>query len=198
LSGGVVMLKQQSTVLGIIDKYRSDVSLTLGKLPTDKIAEVVDVLAQARQNGNRVFIFGNGGSATTASHFASDLSKGAIADGKPRIKAFALNDNVPMMTAWANDTAYENIFAEQVENCVDAGDVVVGISCSGNSPNVLKGVKAARAKGATVIGFVGCDGGKLIDLVNVAIAVPCTQIEQVEDIHLLLEHVITTCLREAA
>ena len=184
-------------VLDAIAKYISGVSVTLEKLPIDKIAEVVDLLEKARLEGNKVFIFGNGGSAATASHFASDLSKGAIREGKPRIKAFALTDNIPLLTAWANDTSYENVFAEQLENCVDPGDIVIGISGSGNSPNVLKGVNVAKNKGATAIGFIGFDGGKLKSLADIAIIVPSHNMEQVEDIHLLLEHVITTCLREA-
>ncbi|MCK5124579.1 MAG: phosphoheptose isomerase, partial [Dehalococcoidia bacterium] len=93
-------------------------------------------------------------------------------------------------------TAYENIFAEQLENFIEVGDIAIGISGSGNSQNVLNGVKGAKAKGATTIGFIGFDGGKLKELVDIAIVVPNHNMEQVEDIHLLLEHVITTCLRK--
>jgi len=185
-------------VLDTIRRYISDINLALEGLPIDKIAEAIDLLEKARLEGNKVFIFGNGGSAATASHFASDLSKGAIREGKPRITAFALTDNIPLLTAWANDTSYENVFAEQLENCVDPGDIVIGISGSGNSPNVLKGVKVAKNKGATAVGFIGFDGGKLKSLVDIAIIVPSHNMEQVEDIHLLLEHIITTCLREAS
>lgn len=183
-------------VLDAIAKYISGVSVTLEKLPVEKIVEVIDLLEKARLEGNKVFIFGNGGSAATASHFASDLSKGAIRKGKPRINAFALTDNTPVLTAWANDTSYENVFAEQLENCVDSGDVVIGISGSGNSLNVLKAMNVAKAKRASTVGFIGFDGGKLKSLVDIAIIVPSHNMEQVEDIHLLLEHVITTCLRE--
>ena len=117
---------------------------------------------------------------------------------KARVKAFALTDNIALLSAWANDTAYENIFAEQLENILELGDIAIGISGSGNSPNVLNGVKTAKAKGATTIGFIGFDGGKLKELVDIYIIVPCHNMEQAEDIHLLLEHVITVCLREAA
>jgi len=182
----------------IIRKYISEIGDTLDKLPIDSIAQVVDLLEEARLKGKRIFIFGNGGSAATASHFAADLSKGAICKGKPRLKAFALTDNVPLLTAWANDTTYDNIFAEQLENLVEPGDIVIGISGSGNSPNVLNGVKVAKAEGATTIGFIGFDGGKVKELVDIAVIVPSHNMEQVEDIHLLLEHVITTCLREEA
>lgn len=182
--------------LKTIRTYLSEVSVTLGELPLEAIAQVVEVLEGARMRKSRVYTFGNGGSAATASHFASDLAKGAICEGKPRLKAFALTDNVPLLSAWANDTAYENIFAEQLENFIEPGDVAIGISGRGNSPNVLNGVKVAKAKGATTIGFIGFDGGKLKELVDIAIVVPNDNMEQVEDVHLLLEHVITTCLRK--
>ncbi|MFC2009348.1 SIS domain-containing protein [Chloroflexota bacterium] len=186
------------TTIETIGKYISQVSATLEMIPIEKIAQVVDLLEEARLKGNTVYICGNGGSAATASHFASDLAKGAICRGKPRIKAFALTDNIPLLTAWANDTAYENIFAEQLENLVEPEDIIVGISGSGNSLNVLNGIKAAKARGATTVGFIGFDGGKLEDLVDIAVLVPSHNMEQVEDIHLLLEHVITTCLRKGA
>lgn len=182
-------------ILEIIKKYLSEISAILEELPVERIAQVVEVLEGARMKGRRVYIFGNGGSAATASHFASDLCKGAISKGKPRIRAFALTDNVPLLSAWANDTAYENVFAEQLENFIETGDVAIGISGSGNSLNVLKGVEVAKAKGAITIGFIGFDGGRLKDLVDIAIITANYNMEQVEDIHLLLEHVITTCLR---
>jgi len=181
--------------IGIIENYISQVSDTLNKLPLDKIARVIEILNQARIKGRRVFIFGNGGSAATASHFACDLAKGAICQDKPRFKAFALTDNVPLLSAWANDTDYGNIFSEQLENFIEPDDVAIAISGSGNSMNILNGVKAARNKGATTIGFIGFDGGKLEDLVDIPLVVPNHNMEQVEDIHLLLEHVIITCLR---
>lgn len=183
------------SIVEAIKKYLSEVSATLENLPVERLAQVIALLEEARMKGKRVYIFGNGGSAATASHFASDLAKGAICQGKPRIKAFALTDNVPLISAWANDSAYENIFAEQLENFVEPGDIAIGISGSGNSQNVLNGVKVARAKGTTTIGFIGFDGGKLKDIVDIPLIVSNHNMEQVEDIHLLLEHVITTCLR---
>jgi D-sedoheptulose 7-phosphate isomerase len=179
----------------VIGKYLYEVRATLEILPEEKIAKVVDLLAQTRRESRRVFLFGNGGSAATASHFASDLSKGAMVPGKPPIKAAALTDNISLLTAWANDTAYGNIFSKQVENVVEPGDVVICISGSGNSSNVLKGIRAAKTKGAITVGFIGFDGGKLKELVDIAVIVPSNVMEQVEDIHLLIEHIITTCLR---
>ena len=181
----------------IIRNYIAEVRASLERLPVDDIVRVVEILEEARSKGKRVFLFGNGGSAATASHFASDLAKGAICEGKPRIKALALTDNVPLLSAWANDTAYENIFAEQLENFIEAGDIAIAISSRGNSPSVLNGAKTAKAKGATIIGITGFDGGRLKELVDIAIIVPSNTMEQIEDIHLLIEHVITTCLRKA-
>jgi len=180
----------------IIMNYIAQVTDTLNKLPADEIARVVDVLGEARDRGSRIFIFGNGGSAATASHFACDLAKGAICRGKPRFKSFALTDNVPLLSAWANDTDYSNVFAEQLESFVEHGDVAIAISGSGNSPNVLNGARVAKAQGATTIGFIGFNGGKLKDLVDIALVVSNHNMEQVEDIHLLLGHIITTCLRK--
>ena len=130
-----------STVSENIKKYISEVSATLDKLPVEDVAQVVDLLDEARLKGKRIFIFGNGGSAATASHFAADLSKTAICEGKPRLKASALTDNFPLISAWANDTTYENIFAGQLENFIEHGDVAIGISGSGNSSNILNGIK---------------------------------------------------------
>lgn len=187
-----------SVYSGIISQYLDEASATLDRLPLEEIAQVVDLLNNTRVKGRSVFIFGNGGSAATASHFAADLAKGAICPGKPRIRAFALTDNVPLLSALANDSDYENIFAEQLVNFIKPGDVAISISGSGNSANVLNAVKVAKAKGATTVGFIGFNGGKLRELVDIAVIVPCYNMEQVEDIHLLVGHVVTTCLREIA
>jgi D-sedoheptulose 7-phosphate isomerase len=178
----------------LINNYRASVAAAIASLQVDKIGDVLDAIAEVRDRGNRIYIIGNGGSAATAMHFASDLCKGAINAASPRIKAFALAGNTALSTAWANDTSYENIFAEQVANHVVAGDLVIAISCSGNSPNILKGVTAARGKGARSIALTGFDGGKVKGLVDIAIVIPGDNMEQAEDIHLMLCHIITTCL----
>jgi D-sedoheptulose 7-phosphate isomerase len=172
------------------------VQLTLGKLPLSQIQEAVDVLLKANLSGGTVFLLGNGGSAATASHFACDLAKGAIAANRPRFRVVALTDNVPLMTAWSNDTSYENLFAEQLRNLMRHGDVVIAISGSGNSINVLRAVKLAREGGATTIGLAGFAGGLLRTLVDVPIVVPSDCMEQVEDVHLVLCHSISTALRQ--
>jgi D-sedoheptulose 7-phosphate isomerase len=127
------------------------VRTTLSELPAEKIERMVEILDRARVEKRRVFIFGNGGSAATASHFACDLNKGATCSGRPRFKAMALSDNLPAISAWANDTSYENIFAEQSENHIEAGDIVIGISGSGKSMNVVNALKLANSKEATTL-----------------------------------------------
>ena len=177
--------------------YLAEVQATLKKLPLDKIRDVIGVLQHARLNNKQVFILGNGGSAATASHFACDLGKGTLMVGRPRFRVIALTDNMPLFSAWANDHGYENVFAEQLASFVQPGDVVIGISGSGNSVNVLKAIELARSIRATTIGFTGFDGGKLKDMVDICLLVPNHCMEQVEDIHLVLEHLICTCLRKA-
>lgn len=181
-----------------IIEYITDLGALLNNIPVENIDRVVSILEKTRESKGQVFIFGNGGSAATASHFACDLSKGTISAGKQRIKAFALTDNVHLLTAWANDTAYDMVFAEQMNNYLEPGDVVIAISGSGNSPNVLNGINVAREKGAITVGFIGFKGGKLKDLVDVHVIAPVDNMERAEDMHLLFEHIITACLRESA
>jgi D-sedoheptulose 7-phosphate isomerase len=181
----------------VINSYIGEIISTLQQLPVDKIGQIVNILNQARTDGRKVFIFGNGGSAATATHFACDLSKGAINKDYPRIKAISLCDNFSVASAWANDSHYDNIFAEQLENLVNAQDVVIGISGSGNSTNVLNGIKLAKDKGAITIGFTGFQGGKLAVIVDIPLVIPNRCMEQIEDIHLLVEHILTVCLRNS-
>ena len=178
-----------------LKKYVNSINDTLANLPAENITRVVALLEDARLERKTVFIFGNGGSAATASHFACDLSKGAIADGKDRFKAIDLTDNVYILAAWANDSSYDQVFAEQLENHIGPGEVAIGISGSGNSPNVLNGIEMAKSKGATTVGSIGFYGGKLKDLVDIPVGAPIHDIEQAEDIHLILGHFITACLR---
>lgn len=139
---------------------------------------------------------GNGGSAATASHFALDLAKNTIMPGVPRLKAISLTDHVPLITAWSNDTAYEHIFAEQLANMIESGDVVIGISGSGNSQNVINALQLAKEAHAATIGLLGAKGGKIKGIVDVYVLAPGYNIEQEEDAHLILAHVITRHMRE--
>ena len=179
----------------LINEYIGQVRATLAELPTSEIEQIADILQKAREAGSRIFIFGNGGSAATAAHFAGDLNKGANCPGQPRLRAIALTDNIPAVTAWANDDSYEDIFAEQLENHVEPGDVVIGISGSGRSMNVVKALKLANTREATTVALTGFDGGLVKDIAHLCLTVPNSIMEQVEDVHLLIEHVVTTCLR---
>lgn len=179
----------------IMDSYLTQVGEALTKLPIEKVKDVVKLLDDARTKGKRVFILGNGGSAATASHFACDLAKGAIVPGQPRLRAIALTESVPLISAWSNDSCYENMFSEQLTNWMESEDIIIGISGSGNSPNVLNAMRTARSAGALTIAFTGFNGGKIKHLADLCIIVSSYSMEQVEDIHLLLCHLITVCLR---
>jgi len=176
--------------------YLEGLKSLLERLPLSDIEEAICVLNDARFRESKVIIMGNGGSATTASHFACDLGKGTLSPGFPRFRVLALTDNISLFSALANDCGYDQVFGEQVKSLVRPGDVVIGISASGNSANVLNAIQVAREEGATTIGFVGFDGGKLKGLVDLAVHVPSDFIEQVEDVHLILEHLICLCLRQ--
>lgn len=179
----------------ILSRYIEQVRATIAGLDIEKIERIVGVLQEARKERKRIFILGNGGSAATASHFACDLNKGAICSGQPRFRAVALTDCLPLLLAWANDTSYGDIFSQQLENHVEPGDVVIGISGSGNSMNVVNALKLANLRGATTIALTGFDGGKVKDIAHICLIVHNNTMEQVEDVHLMLEHAITTCLR---
>ena len=180
---------------GLIHQYLSELKNEINHLPVEQIEAIVTVLQKAREEGRRIFLMGNGGSAATASHFASDLNKGANASGQRRFKAMAFTDNIPVMTAWGNDSAYADIFREQVENHVEPGDIVIGISGSGKSPNVVTAMELAKKKGAYTIALTGMGGGRVKDIADLCLIVPSDSMERIEDVHLAIEHSITVCLR---
>jgi len=178
-----------------IETYMAHLRETVSRLPTQLIEQVITTLLENARAGRKVFICGNGGSASTASHFACDLAKNTLVPEAPRFRVVALTDNMPLMTAWANDTDYSNVFAAQLDSLVEPQDVVIGISCSGNSANVLNAMALARQRGAITIAFTGDQGGRLSDMVDLCIRVPSPHIEQQEDIHLILEHCICNAIR---
>ena len=179
----------------LIRNYISTLQLTMDQLPLQLIADVVELLQQARTNGNQVFILGNGGSASTASHFACDLAKNTRQEGLPHFRVIGLTDNMAMFSALANDEGYENVFSEQLASLVRPGDIVIAISASGNSKNVINAAEMAHRYDATVIGFTGFDGGRLGQMANINIQVNSNIIEHVEDIHLMLEHLIVHSIK---
>ena len=179
-----------------ITNYFSELEQMMQAISLSDLQAVLSILEEAYHNGHRIFVMGNGGSAATASHFALDLAKNTIMPGAPRLKAISLTDHVPLITAWSNDTHYEHIFAEQLANLIEPGDVVIGISASGNSPNVINAVKLARQSRAATIGLLGATGGKLKSIVDATVLAPGQNIEQEEDAHMILAHVITRHMRE--
>lgn len=179
-----------------IQTYISTLQLTMAQLPHLLIADVIDLLQHARRKGSQVFVLGNGGSAATASHFACDLAKNTRQEGLPHFRVIGLTDNMAMFSALANDEGYEKVFSEQLASLVKPGDVVIAISASGNSKNVINAAEAAQRYEATVVGFTGFDGGRLGQLANINIHVNSNIIEHVEDIHLILEHLIVKTIKE--
>ncbi|HEU5230501.1 MAG TPA: SIS domain-containing protein [Ktedonobacteraceae bacterium] len=178
-----------------IQQYWSELTCAMQELPLKHLVRVTEILLDCHRRGNTVFLLGNGGSAATASHFACDLAKGTRVQGLPAFRVVSLNDNLALLTAWANDTSYERIFAEQLSALVRTDDVVILISTSGNSPNVLAAAIEARQAGATSIALTGARGGRLARLVDLAVRVPTQLIEQVEDVHLVIAHSICVALR---
>lgn len=173
-----------------IRDYFIGVQNLLNEIPFDAVDRVVEALATANHEDRTVFICGNGGSAATATHFVCDLAKRPIVAGQPRFRVVGLADNVSIMTAISNDISYEAVFAEQLLPLVREGDVVIGISGSGNSRNVLNAMQVARDAGALTVGFCGYDGGKLKGMVDLPVHIPCHVMPMVEDAHLMLEHAI--------
>jgi D-sedoheptulose 7-phosphate isomerase len=179
-----------------VQTYFEELRETLEYLPEELIRQVIHLLHDARLNRHQVFVMGNGGSASTATHFAADLAKNTRSPGWPNFRVIGLTDNMAIFSALANDEGYEQVFAQQLESFVEPGDIVIGISASGNSRNVLNATALAKEVGATTIGFTGFDGGLLGSLVDLHLHVPSKIIEQVEDIHLIFEHLIVKTLRE--
>jgi D-sedoheptulose 7-phosphate isomerase len=171
--------------------YLSHVCKILESLDADAIAAFIQILLKARDSENTVFFIGNGGSAATSSHFANDIAVGTRSTRKP-FRAVSLTDNVPVMTAIANDYSYDDIFLLQLKYQLRQGDVVVGISASGNSPNVLKAIEYANAHGGHTVGLTGFDGGRLRQLVKTSLHVQTEKGEYgpVEDAHMILDHLI--------
>lgn len=172
------------------ETYLADLQQALAALDLEQIKKVRQILAAARVEGKQIFLCGNGGSAATASHLVNDLGKGASAAGGEPFKVMALTDNISWITALANDMSYEDIFVEQLRNFAGAGDVLIAISGSGNSRNVLKAVELANERGLTTVGWTGFDGGQLAKLADLSIVVDSQHMGRVEDVHVVLMHLV--------
>lgn len=175
--------------------YFRMVSSIVTRLPYEAIDQVAETLLRAYDTRRSVYLFGNGGSAALASHMACDLGKGTVNGSQKRFRITALTDNVPLITAWANDSCYEEIFSQQIENYVVPGDVAFAISGSGNSPNVLNALRVARRMGAITVGIGGFQGGRMKELCDFCIVVPCDNMQIIEDLHVCISHALFTCIR---
>jgi D-sedoheptulose 7-phosphate isomerase len=163
----------------------------LDGLPMERLEQIGEVLFRAYCNSKQVFIVGNGGSAATASHMACDLGKNTISPNRPRFRIMSLNDNVPLLSALANDLGYERVFAEQLVNLIRPGDILISISGSGRSPNILHAMRYAHENGAINIAFLGFDGGPALELADEYILVASDDYGVIEDVHMVVDHVLT-------
>ena len=181
-----------------IDRYLDTICTALRETAHESVEAIIGILTTAYENGNTIFIAGNGGSAGTASHLACDLSKTTLgADPRSktrRFKVLSLSDNVPLMTAWANDEGYEHIFSEPLKNFSAEGDVLIVISASGNSPNIVNALKTARALKLRTFGLLGFGGGKAKELAESSLVVESRDYGCVEGVHSVLAHLITSRL----
>jgi D-sedoheptulose 7-phosphate isomerase len=173
-----------------LDEYVGQLQAAVQALPRERMNELGETLFRAYRNNKQVFLLGNGGSSSTASHMAADLGKNTIGPNMKRFRIVSLNDNAAIMTALANDLGYENVFSEQLTNLVQAGDVLIVVSASGNSPNVLKAMKYARSRSAEVVGLLGFDGGTAAELADLALIVPSNHYGVIEDVHLIVNHIL--------
>jgi len=169
---------------------------TIDAINKADLSEVMNVLVNAQKRGSRIFIMGNGGSAATASHFCCDFNKGVSEKKKDKFKFICLNDNIPTLMAYANDVSYEEVFVAPLRNFLEKEDVVIGISGSGNSPNVVKAIEYANAQGAFTIGLTGYDGGKVKQLSQYNVHIPINDMQITEDLHMMLDHCIMKILCE--
>jgi len=169
-------------------KYLGDLKELINKIDTNKITEFINELENSYKDRKTIFIMGNGGSAATASHFACDINKGVSLGLKKKFKVLCLNDNIPIMLAYANDISYNSIFVEQLKNYISKGDLVIGISGSGNSKNILNAINYTNKVGARTFGIVGCDGGKLKNIAQKSLIVKSFDMQKIEDCHMILTH----------
>ncbi|MBI5739878.1 MAG: SIS domain-containing protein [Nitrospirae bacterium] len=171
-------------------EYLSRLKILFDMFPHDRFEEIGRTMLSAYHDNKQVFIMGNGGSGSTASHFACDINKGTCSELERKFRVICLNDNVPTILAYANDVSYDNIFVEQLKNFIRPGDVVIGISGSGNSKNVLMAVSYAKEKGAKTVGLSGFDGGKLSQIADIPFVAAVNDMQKVEDMHMIVVHML--------
>ena len=183
----------KNSITSYIDEQQH--CMTLLKSKSDKINDICNQLLNARNKRKNIFVFGNGGSGSTASHFVSDLLKTAIVKKEKRFKAISLADNVPVILAWSNDVSYDDVFIEQLKNHFSKGDILIGFSGSGNSKNIIKSLKFGKENNAYCIGFTGKSGGKMNKLCDICLKVPSQDMLTIESQHVMICHCIISIIR---
>ena len=175
---------------GFVQQYMRDLSTALENMDVEKLQEIAEILGHARLEGRRVFVIGNGGSALTASHLATDLGKGASFGRRRRFRVTALTESIGIMTALANDVDYSDIFVEQLRNAAEAGDVLICFSGSGNSENVIRAAAHGESIGMVVVAFAGGDGGRLAQMAEHVWFAPTAHMGRIEDAHMVASHIL--------
>lgn len=178
-------------------QYLNSLKTVIDALDLDSYDQMVHTILDAYDRQANIFVMGNGGSGATASHLACDVNKGCCFDLDKKFRMICLNDNIPTLLALANDVSYEVVFEEQLKNFINPGDLVLGISGSGNSENVLRAIRYAKTSGGRTMGWCGFGGGKLADLVDLAIVVDSHDMQQVEDAHIIVSHMLMQSLYKA-
>lgn len=188
-----------------IQSYFKDLLTIVDKISKEDIDNVIQLLDNARRGGKKIFIIGNGGSASTATHFACDLNKYTSVEGQRRFRAISLEDNVPLVTALVNDEGWNEVYSYQLENLMEDGDCVIAISVHGGtgkdkaavwSQNLIKAIKMVQSKGGKAVGLVGFDGGVIKEVADACIVVPANSTPQVEGFHLVLTHLICSIVKD--
>jgi D-sedoheptulose 7-phosphate isomerase len=185
-----------SEVSAHVEDYLERLHRAIDALPRDRLTELAQTLLGAYRNDKQVFTIGNGGSSSTASHLAADLSKNTTGPNMRRFRITSLNDNAAIVTALANDLGYEHVFSEQLVNLIRAGDVLIAVSASGNSPNIVEAIRYAQQQSAYVVALLGFDGGIAATLADNAIIVPSRDFGIVEDMHLAINHILVEHFRD--
>lgn len=180
----------------IIENYFNRLSEALKTLPREPVQKTIDILREARKNKKMIFLFGNGGSASNTSHIVNDLIKNCRTEGQPDFRILSLNENTATMTAYGNDYGYDTVFEGQLRSYANPGDVVIAMSTSGNSPNVIKALQAAKELDLVTIGFTGTMGGKMKDMVDVCVHAPSSWAGIIEDVGIVLGHIFTVIFME--
>ncbi len=171
-----------------ITAYFDRLKVTIDKISKSDLSDLMNVLVDAKESEKQIFIMGNGGSSATASHYVCDFNKGISMNQDKKFKFICLNDNIPSLMAYANDLSFEDIFVEQLKSFYQKGDIVIGISGSGNSMNVLKAIDYANEDGGVTVGLTGYSGGKLIEMARHNVHIPIDDMQIAEDLHMVLDH----------